>query len=77
MLLLQDNAPIHSAKVAVAEVGNYDFVLSAPYTPDLVHLTSKLKSHLCGYHDEMVWFGLFNGISTIVGYLMPNQILYI
>ena len=32
-----------------------------------------------GAFNVTVWFGLFgfNGISTIVGYLMPNPFLYI
>uniref|UniRef100_A0A672ZDH7 Mos1 transposase HTH domain-containing protein n=1 Tax=Sphaeramia orbicularis TaxID=375764 RepID=A0A672ZDH7_9TELE len=44
VLLLQDNAPVHTAQVAVAEAHNCGFELlpHPPYSPDL--------SHLCGRH---------------------------
>ena len=54
VLLLKDNAPVHTAQVAVAEAERRGFkrLPHAPYSPDLApsdfNLFSKLKSHLSG-----------------------------
>lgn len=56
VLLLQDNAPAHTAQVAVAEAAKCGFELlpHPPYSPDLApsdfYLFPKLKSHLRGHH---------------------------
>uniref|UniRef100_A0A673AZF9 Tc1-like transposase DDE domain-containing protein n=1 Tax=Sphaeramia orbicularis TaxID=375764 RepID=A0A673AZF9_9TELE len=56
VLLLQDNVPVHTAQVAVAEAHNCGFELlpHPPYSPDLApsdfYLFPKLKSHLRGRH---------------------------
>ena len=58
VLLLQDNAPVHTAQVAVAEAERCGFELlpHAPYSPDLApsdfYLFPKLKSHLRGRRFE-------------------------
>lgn len=64
VLLLQDNAPVHTAQVAVAEAANCGFELlpHPPYSPDLApsdfFLFPKLKSELRGHHfrtdDEVI-----------------------
>ena len=56
--MLQDNAPVHTAQVAVAEAERCGFELlpHAPYSPDLApsdfYLFPKLKSHLRGRRFE-------------------------
>ena len=58
LLLLQDNAPVHTAQVAVAEATKCGFELlpHPPYSPDLApsdfYLFPKLKSHIRGRHFE-------------------------
>ena len=55
-MLLQVNAPVHTAQVAMAEAESCSFELlpQAPYSPDLApsdfYLFLKLKSHICGRH---------------------------
>ena len=56
VLLLQDNAPILTVQVAVAEAANFGFELLpySPYSLDLApsdfFLFPKLKSYLYGHH---------------------------
>ena len=64
VLLLQDNAPIHTAQVSVAKAANCGFELQPhpSYSPDLTpsdfFLFAKLKFHLHGHHfwnnDEVI-----------------------
>lgn len=63
MFLLQDNVPIHTAQITVAETANCAFELlpHPPYSPDIAlpdFLFPKLKSHLHSHHfgnnDEII-----------------------
>jgi len=70
VLLLHDNAPVHTSTVAtsaVAECG-YELLLHPPYSPDLapsdLYLFPVLKEHLSGTHfssdnDVIVYVAVF------------------
>ena len=73
VLLLQDNAPIHTAQVVITEVANCIFELlthpshSTNLAPSDFFLFPKLKCHQCGCHfrnnDNVIWAegGIFGG----------------
>ena len=58
VLLQQDNAPVHTSKVAMAAVKEcgYEFLPHTPYSSDLApshyHLFGNLKKHLHGRRFE-------------------------
>ena len=73
VLLFQDNVPIHTVQVAVAEADNYEFELlpHSPYSPDLGppdFLFLKLKFTLCGRH-----FGNNDEVICTVGEFFEDQ----
>ena len=49
---MQDNAPIHTARVATAAASGFEILPHPPYSPDLApsdyYLFPKLKSQLSG-----------------------------
>ena len=74
MLLLQDNAPVHTFRVAVAaaEECGYEILPHPAYSPDLApsdyHLFPKLKSELRGrkYDSDDDVMDAVNGVLTVL-----------
>uniref|UniRef100_A0AAQ5ZG42 Tc1-like transposase DDE domain-containing protein n=1 Tax=Amphiprion ocellaris TaxID=80972 RepID=A0AAQ5ZG42_AMPOC len=52
VLLLQDNAPAHTAQVADAAKCDFEKLPHASYSPDLHHLTSHLETKVMVLFDE-------------------------
>ena len=74
VLLLQDNAPAHTSRVAVAAAAEcgYEILPHPPYSPDLApsdyHLFPKLKSELRGrrYDDDDDVMDAANDVLTVL-----------